>query len=92
MSVCVLIYLLESVLFFRYPDDDGYCTARARGIHLLTVVDSPSFFVALPISSYLRSFSKTTVATGDDDANAGSAADKGNADATGLTPSDDAVD
>lgn len=44
------------------------------------------------LSSYKRSFSKTTVATGDDGANAGSAADKGNADATGLTPSDDAVD
>lgn len=35
----------------------------------------------------VRSFSKITVATGDDDAYAGSAADKGNA--TGLTLSDD---
>lgn len=81
--MCVSLYLLESVLCVSrsLPLSDGYCTARARGIHLLIVAAHPFFFCSI------RSFSKTTVATGDDDANAGSAADKGNA--TGLTLSDD---
>lgn len=80
--LCVLIYLLESVLCVvrSLPLSDGYCTARVRGIHLLIVAAHP-FFCSI------RSFSKITVATGDDGANAGSAADIGNA--TGLTLSDD---
>lgn len=58
--------------------------ARAQGIHLLIVAAHPTFLFFCSI----RSFSKTTVATGyDDDASAGSAAGKGSA--TGLTLSGD---